>query len=79
MYYVYVLKSKVSDFYYKGFCEDLKLRLSQHNSGMTKSNKAYLPFEIVYFEECEKIEEAVKKEKYWKSAAGRKYLKSKLK
>ena len=79
MYYVYVLKSKIKDFYYKGFCENLEMRLSQHNSGMTKSNKAYAPFEVAYFEECDNIEDAVKKEKYWKSAAGRRYLKSKIK
>ncbi len=79
MYYVYVLKSKIKNFYYKGFSEDLKVRLSQHNSGMTKSIKNYIPFEIAYHEQCETKEEAVKKEKYWKSAAGRRYLKNKLK
>ena len=50
MYYVYVLKSKITNFLYKGFCEDLDIRLHQHNTGMTKSNKAYIPFEIAYYE-----------------------------
>lgn len=79
MYYVYVLKSKVKDFYYKGFCNDLSVRIKQHNAGMTKSNKAYIPFEIKYYETCDTEEEAIKKEKYWKSAAGRRYLKDKIK
>ena len=74
----YVLKSKIKDFYYKGFCKNLEIRLSEHNSGMTKSIKAYIPFEIVYYEEYSTIGEALKKEKYWKSAAGRKYLKNKI-
>ena len=78
MYYVYILKSKITDFYYKGFCEDLQKRLRQHNAGMTKSNKPYIPFEIKYYEICNTIEEAIKKEKYWKTAAGRKYLKDKI-
>jgi len=78
MYYVYVLKSKIADFYYKGFCEDLDLRLQQHNSGMTKSNKAYLPFEVAYFEKYDKLYEAIKREKYFKSASGRRFLKHKL-
>lgn len=78
MYYVYILKSRVENFYYKGFCSNLNKRLSEHNSGMTRSNKKYIPFDIVYFEKCNNIEEALKKEKYWKSAAGRKYLKNKL-
>jgi putative endonuclease len=79
MYYVYLLKSKIANFYYKGFCNNLEKRLLEHNSGMTKSNKGYAPFDIVYFEKCINIEEALKKEKYWKSAAGRRYLKSVLK
>lgn len=78
MYYVYVLKSKVADFYYKGFCENLEIRLEQHNNGMTKSNKAFIPFKIIYYEICKTKDEAVKKEKYWKSAAGRRYLKNKI-
>lgn len=78
MYYVYVLKSKIANFYYKGFCNNLSKRLIEHNSGMTKSNKKYIPFDIVYFEECTDIKEAVEKDKYWKSAAGRRYLKNKL-
>lgn len=78
MYYVYVIKSKECDFYYKGFCSNLEIRLKQHNSGMTKSIKKFLPFEIKYFEICDNLQDAVKKEKYWKSAAGRRYLKSKM-
>ncbi len=78
MYYVYVLKSTVADFYYKGFCENLEIRLEQHNRGITKSNKAFIPFKIIYYEICEERDEAVKKERYWKSAAGRRYLKNKI-
>jgi len=50
----------------------------QHNSGLTKSIKNKIPFIVVYFEEFLKREEAIKREKYFKSAAGRKFLKSKL-
>ncbi len=78
MYYVYVLKSKIANFYYKGFCEDLDFRLKQHNSGMTKSNKAYLPFEVAYFEKYDKLDEAIKREKFFKSASGRRFLKDKI-
>jgi putative endonuclease len=78
MYYVYVIKSKIANFYYKGFCKNLSKRLSEHNSKMTKSNKAYAPFDIIYYEKCFSIEEAFKKEKYWKTAAGRRYLKNKM-
>jgi len=78
MYYTYVLKSKTHDYYYKGHCENLEKRLSEHNSGQTKSIKPFLPFEIVYTEEFLLRDEAIKREKYFKSAAGRKFLKAKL-
>lgn len=79
MYYVYVIKSKIADFYYKGFCNDLEKRLKEHNSGITKSNKGYRPFDLIYYEECATKEDALVKEKYWKSASGRRYLKNKIK
>lgn len=78
MYYAYVIKSINAGFYYKGHCEDLQLRLKQHNSGMTESIKSYIPFVLVYFEEFETREEAIKREKYFKTAAGRKFLKTKI-
>lgn len=75
MYYTYVIKSVSHDFYYKGHCENLELRLKQHNSGMTESNRHYAPFQIVYFEEFPTREQAIKREKYFKSSAGRRFLK----
>ena len=78
MYYAYVLKSLKFDFYYKGHCQNIEERLVQHNSGMTSSIKKYAPFKVVYFEEFESREEAIKREKYFKSAAGRRFLKTKL-
>ena len=78
MYYTYVIKSEFYDFYYKGHCEFLAIRLKQHNSGLTQSIKSYKPFKIVYYEEFETREEAIKREKYFKSAAGRRFLKTKI-
>ncbi len=53
----------------------MTIRLKQHNGGMTQSIKNNAPFEIVYFEEFTTREEAIKREKYFKSAAGRRFLK----
>jgi putative endonuclease len=78
MFYAYVIKSVNEDYFYKGHCENLDLRIKQHNLGMTKSIVPFLPFELVYFEEFETRDEAIKREKYFKTAAGRKYLKNKL-
>jgi len=78
MYYAYVVRSINFNFHYKGHCENIEARLKQHNAGMTVSIRKYLPFEIAYFEIFETRLEAVKREKYFKSAAGRRFLKSKL-
>jgi putative endonuclease len=78
MFYAYVIKSVISPYYYKGHCEDLEKRLNQHNSGMTHSIKRFIPFEIVYFEVFETRQEAISREHYLKSAAGRRFLRSKL-
>ena len=75
MYYVYVLRSIPYGNFYKGFCCDLERRLIEHNSGKTKSNKHFIPWEIVYFEKVESVEEAVSRERYFKTSAGRKFLK----
>jgi putative endonuclease len=78
MFYAYVIQSLNFPFLYKGHCEDLEERLKQHNSGMTESIRKYVPFKIVYFEEFETRKQAIDREKYFKSAAGRRFLKSKL-
>ena len=78
MFFAYVLKSIGHGFFYKGHCEDLVERLKQHNSGHTESIRPYLPIVLIYTEEFATREEAIKREKYFKSAAGRRYLKNKL-
>ena len=78
-FFTYVLFSPKYNRYYKGHCENLDLRITQHNSGKTKSTKPYLPWLIKYYETYETREDAIKREKYFKTAAGRKFLKTKLK
>ncbi|HQV77334.1 MAG TPA: GIY-YIG nuclease family protein [Chitinophagales bacterium] len=79
MFYVYVLKSQQTKSLYKGQTENVVNRLKEHNNGKVKSTKAYLPWEMVYIEEFESRDEAVKREKYLKSGIGRQFLKEKLK
>ena len=76
MFYVYVIKSVNHDYYYKGHCEDLADRLKQHNSGMTESIRPYIPFILVYKEEFFTRVEAIAREKYFKTSAGRRFLRN---
>jgi putative endonuclease len=77
-YFSYILYSANFNRFYKGHCEDLTERLNQHNHGHTKSTKPFIPWKIVYFEEFETRDEAVKRERYFKTAAGRRFLKNKI-
>ena len=78
MFYAYVIKSIDHNYYYKGHCEDIEKRLTQHNNGLTKSIKPYIPFKLVYFEVFTNREDAIKREKYFKSGEGRRFLEIKL-
>jgi putative endonuclease len=50
MYYVYLLKSLKDEKYYIGYTNDLRRRLTEHNTGQNKSTKHRQPFELVYYE-----------------------------
>lgn len=66
MFYVYVLRSIKYNRFYTGSTDNLEKRLKEHNSGKTKSIKAFIPWEIIYKEEYLTREEAVMREKYLK-------------
>ncbi len=63
-YFAYVIKSVHFDYFYKGHCEDLEKRIKEHNAGKTKSNKAYLPFIIFYYEEFKPGTKQLKKKNF---------------
>ena len=72
MYYTYVLYSQKYDKIYIGYTSDIKKRLARHNSINNKGyTKKYQPWEILFTEEFQERTEAAKREKYWKSHAGR--------
>lgn len=54
---------------------DVTIRLATHNSGKVRSTKAYVPWVLVYQEECRSVEDARKRELYLKSGYGRSFLK----
>ena len=77
MYTVYVLRDSAGN-YYKGMTNDLERRLSEHKSGGTQTTSRMKGIEVVYTEKFDTIESARARELYFKSAAGRKFLKKKL-
>jgi len=77
-FYTYILYSRSHNRFYKGHCNDLERRLREHNNGRTKSNKAFRPWEIIYFETFDNEKDAILREKYFKTSAGRRFLKKKI-
>ena len=74
MYYLYILQSKKDLRSYTGYTKNLKQRLQEHNNGKVIATRHRKPLKIIYFEKCITREEAKKRERYWKSGAGRKNL-----
>lgn len=76
MYTVYAIKSKIKNWIYVGFTNDLEERIRRHNSGTERSTKPYRPYDLIYQEKVENRKEARKREKYFKSGVGKEFLKS---
>jgi putative endonuclease len=55
---------------YVGLTRDLNQRLEEHNSGTNFSTKSRRPFKLLFFEALPTIEEATKREKFYKSGRG---------
>jgi putative endonuclease len=77
-FYVYVLQSRKDKHFYVGFTRDLLTRLEQHNKGEVPSTKRRVPLELVYWEGCLTQGDATRREKYLKTAWGKRYIKNRL-
>ena len=60
---------------YVGMTTNLASRLDEHNSGRVASTSSFRPWRMVYSEELETRLAAREREKYLKSAAGRRFRK----
>jgi putative endonuclease len=79
MFYTYVLQSLKNDELYIGYTADLKRRLVEHNQGENPSTKRYIPWKIIYYEASLNKNDAMRREKYFKTTQGRRLLKRRLK
>ena len=74
MYFVYAISSLTRNYIYVGMTKDIEQRVKRHNDGRERTTKPYVPFELIYSEECETRPKARIKEKYWKSGIGKEKL-----
>jgi putative endonuclease len=70
-FFVYVLRSEKTGRRYVGSCEDVAWRLERHNRGHSKSTRSGVPWKLLHSETFETRSEAVKRELYFKTGAGR--------
>lgn len=79
MWYVYVIKSLRSDYWYTGVTNDLRKRFGQHQAGQRGWTKRHVPYKLIYYEASMHEADALARERYLKTGMGKRYLKNRLK
>jgi len=77
MYYAYILQDADGKLY-KGVTNNIVRRFREHNSGHTKTTKKMRGLKVIYTEAFNTFQEARAREKYFKTAAGRKFIKTNI-
>jgi putative endonuclease len=78
VFYVYVLRSAHDAGFYIGFSTNLRARLKQHQDGDSVATKSRGPWKLIYYEAYTEREDAEGREKFLKSGAGRRFLRTQL-
>ena len=78
-YFIYILYSPAFKRTYTGQTDNLVDRLVLHNSGKVKSTKAFIPWSMIHSESFATRSEAIKRETWFKTRAGRKKISEILK
>lgn len=79
MFYTYVLYSEKDKKQYIGYTSDLKKRYSEHIHGEVFATKGRLPLKLIFYESFLEKDDALRREKYFKTNSGKKSLKLMLK
>jgi putative endonuclease len=72
------MMSKRDNKLYIGFTNDLEKRVEEHHKGVVASTTNRRPLKLIYYEACLNEEDALKREKYFKTGFGRRFLKNRL-
>lgn len=74
MHYVYVLQSEKDKKLYVGVTGSIEKRLEEHNAGKNFSTKSRRPFKVLFYEALPTSEEAIERERFYKSGRGHEVL-----
>ena len=75
MFCTYILKSKAFNKHYFGHTANLEKRFAEHNLGLSRYTKKFIPWKLIYFEEFESRSEAMMRKKFFKTLSGYHWLK----
>ncbi|MBU1146601.1 GIY-YIG nuclease family protein [Patescibacteria group bacterium] len=78
MYFVYILENRPDRSWYTGFTSDIKRRLRQHLSGCSPYTSKKNNWRLIYCEIYLDKQDAIGREKFLKSGAGKKFIKKQL-
>jgi putative endonuclease len=78
LYYVYVLRSLKDGGFYIGYSTNLRKRFEQHVQGDSLATSHCDPWNLIYYEAYIEQADAIGRERYLKSGAGRRFLKAQL-
>ena len=75
MFSVYILKSEKDSGLYVGYSNNIKNRLIEHNRGKVAATKDRRPLKLIYCELYINKNDAMGRERYFKTGWGRNYVK----
>ena len=78
MHYVYVLRSSADNGFYIGYSANLQKRFAQHVGGDSLATSHRGPWKLIYYEAYIEQANAIGRERYLKSGAGRRFLRVQL-
>ncbi|MBI5475705.1 MAG: GIY-YIG nuclease family protein [Ignavibacteriales bacterium] len=78
-FYIYVLRSLKDNQNYVGYTTNIQRRIKEHNNGLVISTRKRRPLTLVYWEGCLNRQDATTREKYLKTAWGKRYIKNRIK
>jgi putative endonuclease len=74
MFYIYILRSRLTERYYVGSTENVEKRLREHNAGKSKSTRVGIPWELIHTESFVTRSKAVLQEQKIKARGIARYL-----
>jgi putative endonuclease len=78
MWYVYILRSMIDNNLYIGSTNNIRRRLSEHNSGKVDSTKSRMPFSLEAYIAVKDKAKAIELEQYFKTGSGRALLQKRI-